>query len=203
MANLVQKRMHVEARRMEIELTIDDLRRTKQTVNQAGHAQHRAANFPRTLSDLVGAGRAIHLCQALGVAVYDRQWRAEFVGYHRDEVALQLRKAALLRLLLLEHGSLMRQAALGGRELDRIVPEHDDGPRHLADLVAAFRALDIDIYVVCGELPHASGKAQQRRRERAPDIEQRRDHHRSAAAIAALINQRACRYARFSRSLAS
>ena len=29
MANLVQKRMHVEARRMEIELTIDDLRESR------------------------------------------------------------------------------------------------------------------------------------------------------------------------------
>ena len=155
----MQKRMHVEARRMEIELAVDDLRRTKQTVNQAGHAQHRAADFARTLSDLVGAGRAIHLCQALGVAVNDRQWRAEFVGYHRDEVALQLRKAALLHQLLLEHGSLMCQAALSGGELDRVVPEHDDGPRHLADLVAAFRALDADVHVICGKLSHASGKA--------------------------------------------
>jgi hypothetical protein len=47
----------------------------------------------------------------------------------------------------------MREAALAGGELDRIVPEHDDGPRHLADLVAAFNAANVDVHVVCGEPP--------------------------------------------------
>ena len=111
------------------------------------------------------------------MAVDDGHRRAEFMRGHGDEIALRQGEALLLRQLLLQHRRLPREHALAAHQLDRIVAKHDGGLRHLADLVPPFGFRDVDVGVVGGEPAHAVGEMQQRRRNGAADMDQRRDDH--------------------------
>ncbi len=111
------------------------------------------------------------------MAVDDGHRRAELVGCHGDEIALQQRQPLLLRQLLGQHRRLARQHALAAHQLDGVVAEHHGGLRHLADLVGAPGFRNIDIGVVGGQPAHAVGQLQQRAGDGAADMKQRGDHH--------------------------
>ena len=105
------------------------------------------------------------------MTVDDGERRAKFVRSHGDEVALLLHQAPLVLETRLERGRLLEQAALARREGDRVLPEHGDGARHLADLIAARDARDRDRGVVIGEPAHAGRELHQRRQDTADHVD--------------------------------
>ena len=139
LAHVAHRLPQVELLGMEIEAgaAFDEPRRGQQIVDQVGHAQHRGADLAGARADLLDADAIAELDQPAGMAVDDGQRRAEFVGGHRHEIALELGQMPLCRQLLLQHRGLLGKTALAHHQLDGIVAEHHRGPRHFADLVAA------------------------------------------------------------------
>jgi len=123
-----------------------------------GHAQHGAADFSGALADFGGRHGVFALVEPAGVAVDHRERSAKFVRRHGDEIALHERNPLLLRQLLLEQRGLPRQRALAAHQFDGVVTEDHGCLRHLADLVAALGAANVDVGVAGGEPAHAVGE---------------------------------------------
>jgi len=109
-------------------------------------ADATAPDFSVVRSAVSDIERAV-LCSSPD-AVAQRRQRAPDGLIERLDVGLDRLLAALLALLL---GALLVGEAVGGLH---VLLEHRDGARHLADLVGALDAGDLDGEVVLGEAAH-------------------------------------------------
>ncbi len=165
LTGIAQQRGRIEVAGMERRPAVEDPRGPEQAVHDVGDALHGAADAGTALGGVRGVQAVLHLDEPLRVTVDDGERRAELVGSHGDEIALLLHQAPLVLEARLERGRLLEQAALAGHEGDRVVAEHGDGARHLADLIAARNARDRDRGIVIGQPAHARRELHERRED--------------------------------------
>ena len=206
LADVVQQLGQVDLGGVVVELgvAVEQLQGVEQPVGQARHAPHGHAHLLGPLGQLDGRDPLVaHLDEALGLAVDDRERRAELVRSHRDEIALHVGEALLVLEALGEHRRLLLQPALAVRQLDRIVAKDDDRPRHLADLVAPLGAERGDVGLVGGQRAHARGQVQYRPQDAAADVAHEQHAHEHERPIARTIIERVRRKMSSARLLAS
>ena len=95
-AELAQQRREIAVAVLATDLAVLEARRAQDALHQIGQPHHRRPDLGEHVLQLVLGHRRLPALQPLGVAVDDRERRAEFVRHHRDELALQAAELALL-----------------------------------------------------------------------------------------------------------